>query len=222
MNATDFSQFLQQVCNIAIQAGLIINTYYKTKSEVSFKDDRSPLTEADLASNKFIINSLFDLDLDIPTLSEESLVNWDIRKNWTKYWLVDPLDGTKEFINQNGEFTVNIALIDNNAVVGEVINIGPDEEFVTINKIAEICSNITGSNLKPEYHPDRPKEVKHATCSSNKARKLLKYKTSTDLYTGIKKTFEYIKKRGPKKFNYHVDLEIVNDLTPKAWVEKKI
>ena len=115
-----------------------------------------------------------------------------------------------------------LALIDNKAVVGEIINIGPDEEFVTINKVAEICSNITGSNLKPEYYPDRPKEVKHATCSSNKARKLLKYKTSTDLYTGIKKTFEYIKKKGPKKFNYYVHLEIVNDLTPKVWVEKKI
>jgi len=70
-----------------------------------------------------------------------------------------------------------LALIDSKEVVGEIINIGPDEEFVTINKIAEICSNITGSNLKPEYYPDRPKEVKHATCSSNKARKLLKYKT---------------------------------------------
>jgi len=115
-----------------------------------------------------------------------------------------------------------LALIDNKAVVSEIINIGPDEEFVTINKIAEICSNITGSNLKPEYYPDRPKEVKHATCSSNKARKLLKYKTTTDLYEGIKKTFEYIKEKGPKKFKYHVDLEIVNDLTPKVWVEKKI
>ena len=115
-----------------------------------------------------------------------------------------------------------LALIDNKKVVGEIINIGPDEEFVTINKIAEICSNITGSNLKPEYYPDRPKEVKHAICSSNKARKLLNYKTTTDLYEGIRKTFEYIKEKGPKKFNYHVDLEIVNDLTPKVWVEKKL
>jgi len=115
-----------------------------------------------------------------------------------------------------------LALIDSKESVGEIINIGPDEEFVTINKIAEICSNITGSNLKPEYYPDRPKEVKHATCSSNKARKLLKYKTTTNLYEGIKKTFKYIKEKGPKKFNYHVDLEIVNDLTPKVWLEKKL
>ena len=115
-----------------------------------------------------------------------------------------------------------LALIDNKEVAREIINIGPDEEFVTINKVAEICSNVTGSNLKPEYYPDRPKEVKHATCSSDKARKLLKYKTTTDLYTGIKNTFDYIKKKGPRKFKYHLDLEIINELTPKVWLEKKL
>ena len=121
MNTRDFNHFLQSVCNIAIQAGIIINTYYKLKTEVSFKEDRSPLTEADLASNKFIINSLSEIDKDIPILSEESLVDWNVRKNWTRYWLVDPLDGTKEFINQNGEFTVNIALIEKNEPIIGVI-----------------------------------------------------------------------------------------------------
>ena len=121
MNTRDFNHFLQPVCNIAIQAGIIINTYYKLKTEVSFKKDRSPLTEADLASNKFIINSLSEIDKDIPILSEESLVDWNVRKNWTRYWLVDPLDGTKEFINQNGEFTVNIALIEKNEPIIGVI-----------------------------------------------------------------------------------------------------
>ena len=121
MNTRDFNHFLQPVCNIAIQAGIIINTYYKLKTEVSFKKDRSPLTEADLASNKFIINSLSEIDKDIPILSEESLVDWAVRKNWTRYWLVDPLDGTKEFINQNGEFTVNIALIEKNEPIIGVI-----------------------------------------------------------------------------------------------------
>jgi UDP-glucose 4-epimerase len=115
-----------------------------------------------------------------------------------------------------------LALVDNKSINRDIVNIGPDEEFVTINEIAEICSNVTGSNLKPEYHPDRPKEVKHATCSADKARKLLNYSTKTDLYTGIKKTFEYIKIKGPKKFNYHVDLEIINDLTPKVWLDKKL
>ena len=121
MNTRDFNHFLQPVCNIAIQAGIIINTYYKLKTEISFKKDRSPLTEADLASNKFIINSLSEIDKDIPILSEESLVDWNVRKNWTRYWLVDPLDGTKEFINQNGEFTVNIALIEKNEPIMGVI-----------------------------------------------------------------------------------------------------
>jgi 3'(2'), 5'-bisphosphate nucleotidase len=121
MNTRDFNHFLQPVCNIAIQAGIIINTYYKLKTEVSFKKDRSPLTEADLASNKYIINYLSEIDKDIPILSEESLVDWNVRKNWTRYWLVDPLDGTKEFINQNGEFTVNIALIEKNVPIMGVI-----------------------------------------------------------------------------------------------------
>ena len=115
-----------------------------------------------------------------------------------------------------------LKLIDSKNVVGQIINIGPDEEFVTINEIAEICSNITGSNLEPKYFPDRPQEVKLASCSSDKARKLLDYKTSTDLHTGIKKTYEYIKKRGPKKFKYHLKLEIINDLTPKVWLDKKL
>ena len=121
MNKTDVNPYLQSVCNIAIEAGLIINSFYKLNTEVTFKEDRSPLTEADLASNKIIINSLSKLSSDIPILSEESLVDWDVRKNWSKYWLVDPLDGTKEFINQRAEFTVNIALIENNEPVLGVI-----------------------------------------------------------------------------------------------------
>jgi len=115
-----------------------------------------------------------------------------------------------------------IPMLDQKNLNKQIINIGPDEEFVTINEISEICSNITGSNLKPIYKKDRPKEVKHATCSADKARKLLNYKTTTNLYDGIMDTFKYIKKRGPKPFNYHIDLEIINDLTPDAWRKKEI
>ena len=114
-------------------------------------------------------------------------------------------------------------MFDNKEVNGQIINIGPDEELVTINKVAEICQNISGSNLKPIYKKDRPQEVKEATCSANKARKLLNYKTNTDLYTGIKKTYEYIKKRGPKPFDYSkLNLEIVNSLTPDVWINKEV
>ena len=116
-----------------------------------------------------------------------------------------------------------LKMLDSPEVNKQIINIGPDEEFVTINKIAELCKNITGSNLNPIYKKERPQEVNKATCSANKARKLLKYKTSTDLYTGIKKTYEYIKKRGCKPFDYSkLHLEIINSKTPDVWINKEI
>ena len=115
-----------------------------------------------------------------------------------------------------------IPMLDQQNLNKQIINIGPDEEFVTINKVAEICSNITGVNLNPIYKKDRPKEVKHATCSADKARKLLNYKTTVKLSDGINKTFEYIKKRGVKPFDYHINLEIDNELTPETWKKKQI
>ena len=115
------NKLLLDVCNVAIEAGNEILNFYNNDIEVVNKEDLSPLTKADLASNKIILESLTKLNSKIPILSEESLVDWSIRKNWKKYWLVDPLDGTKEFIKKNGEFTVNIALIeDNNPILGVV------------------------------------------------------------------------------------------------------
>ena len=114
-------------------------------------------------------------------------------------------------------------VIDSKSTNKQIINIGPDEEFVTINKVAEICSNITGSNLPPIYKDERPAEVKLATCSADKARKLLNYKTTTNLNSAIKKTYEYIKKRGYKKFDYSkFELEIKNNLTPSVWKNKEM
>ena len=104
----------------------------------------------------------------------------------------------------------------------KIINIGPDEEFVSINKVAELCSNITRTNLQPIYKPDRPREVKYATCSADVARKLLNYKTTTSLKEAIQKTYEYIKFRGARPFNYNINIEINNELTPKTWTEKEI
>jgi UDP-glucose 4-epimerase len=115
-----------------------------------------------------------------------------------------------------------IPMMDQKNLNKEIINIGPDEEFVTINKVAEICSNLTGFNSKPIYKKDRPREVKHALCSSNKARKFLNYKTETSLQKGIEKTYEYIKKRGARPFDYNIELEIVNELTPDTWKNKEV
>ena len=83
---------------------------------------------------------------------------------------------------------------------------------MTINKVAELCSNVTGINLPPIYKKDRPKEVKHATCSADKARVLLKYKTIVKLIDGITKSFEYIKSRGIRPFDYNINIEIERNL----------
>jgi len=115
-----------------------------------------------------------------------------------------------------------IPMLDQKNLNREIINIGPDEEFVTINKVAEICSNLSGFNEKPIYKKDRPKEVRHALCSADKARKLLNYKTKTLLTEGIKKTYDYIKQRGTRPFDYSIELEIVNKLTPESWKNKEI
>ena len=115
-----------------------------------------------------------------------------------------------------------IPMLDQKNLNKEIVNIGPDEEFVTINKIAEICSNITGENQKPIYKKDRPKEVKHATCSADKARKILNYKTKISLRDGIEKTFQYIRNRGVRPFDYNINIEINNDLTPSTWKNKEI
>jgi UDP-glucose 4-epimerase len=115
-----------------------------------------------------------------------------------------------------------LPMLDQENLNKQVINIGPDEEFVTINEVSEICSNITGNNLKPIHKKDRPREVKHATCSANKARKLLNYKTTVGLKSGITKTYEYIKKRGTKPFEYYINIEINNELTPEVWTKKEL
>ena len=117
----DNKKLILDICNISIIAGNKILEYYKDDIEVTHKNDSSPLTKADLASNKIIKTALHNLDTTIPILSEESLVDWSTRKSWNKYWLVDPLDGTKEFIKNNGEFTVNIALIEKNSPILGVI-----------------------------------------------------------------------------------------------------
>lgn len=103
---------------------------------------------------------------------------------------------------------------------GEVINIGPDEEFVTVNELAKIIAEKIGFDLKPIYVADRPNEIKLATCSSDKARKLLGYKTKTTLEEGIQLMCEDIKRRGPKAFRYNYNIEINNEHTPETWKNK--
>ncbi len=104
--------YLDDVRALAKQAGDKILAIYNTEFSVAEKDDKSPLTAADMASHRAIVAGLEALTPNIPVLSEESAkIAYTERAGWETYWLIDPLDGTKEFIKRNGEFTVNIALI---------------------------------------------------------------------------------------------------------------
>ena len=110
-----------ELLNIAIDAGKEILNIYNNEIIVNPKEDKSPITQADINSNDIIVKRLKKLESNIPILTEESVVEWKNRKDWIKYWLIDPLDGTKEFINRNGEFTVNISLIENNYPIFGII-----------------------------------------------------------------------------------------------------
>ncbi|MCS4306387.1 3'(2'), 5'-bisphosphate nucleotidase [Rheinheimera pacifica] len=118
--------YLPAIIDIAEQAGQAILTVYQQDNaafNITGKADASPLTAADLAAHQLIVKALTALTPELPILSEEAAdISWSIRQNWQRYWLVDPLDGTKEFIKRNGEFTVNIALINNGEPVMGVIH----------------------------------------------------------------------------------------------------
>ena len=111
-------------------------------------------------------------------------------------------------------------LITDKHIVSETINIGPDEESITINGLFHKIANKIQFNKEPKYFLDRPNEVKYATCSSDKARKILNYKTTVTLDDSIDKVINYIQKKGTKKFDYNYILEIQNEITPKTWLEK--
>jgi len=109
----NLSDLVPELCSIAVQAGkAVMNVYEKEDFHVRIKEDQSPLTEADQLSNQIIVEGLNKLDVNFPIITEENKeVPYAVRKKYSYYWLVDPLDGTKEFIKRNGDFTVNIALV---------------------------------------------------------------------------------------------------------------
>ena len=105
-------------------------------------------------------------------------------------------------------------------IVYQTVNIGPDEGTVTVKQMAEIVMKECGFEGEAIHMPDRPREVKHASCSAEKARKLLGYETKVTLEESVRETVEYIKKRGPHPFNYRYKLEIINEKTPATWKDR--
>jgi 3'(2'), 5'-bisphosphate nucleotidase len=137
---------LEKVCAVAREAGAAIMEIYAGDHDVEFKDDKSPLTAADKASHNVIMSGLRQHFPEIPILSEEGKdIPYAERKDWQRFWLVDPLDGTKEFIKSNGEFTVNIALVEAGRVVAGVVYV-PAQDRMFFGRVGDGAWRVDDGN----------------------------------------------------------------------------
>jgi len=119
----DIENLVEPIVGLAVAAGKAILEVYATDFDVQSKDDQSPVTQADLAAHSIICGGLGDLVPKLPIISEEAgLPDFAERRSWKRYWLVDPLDGTREFVKRNGEFTVNIALVERHRPILGVVH----------------------------------------------------------------------------------------------------
>lgn len=148
-------KLIELAIQAAMLAGIEIMKVYQTDFEVYTKSDQSPVTQADLAASDIICKIL--AQTNIPIICEENPIEkWEIRKDWKQLWMIDPLDGTKDFIMRNGEFTVNIALIENNTPVGGVIYVPAIDSLYFglehigaffISKVSTTVDNFSWKNL---------------------------------------------------------------------------
>jgi len=154
------AELLKTVNPLAQTAGECIMEIYSTDFEVEHKADESPLTRADMAAHETIVAGLKHLTPDYPVLSEESAnIPYTERARWSCYWLVDPLDGTREFIKRNGEFTVNIALIENQKPVLGVI-------YVPVSGISYFAA--VGNGVFKRLPQQAPQAIAVRSCPHNK------------------------------------------------------
>ncbi len=157
------------ILKIAQKAGNAILSFYTEDIDVERKDDDSPLTKADLAAHNIIVNELNKLTPSIPVLSEEGgIPGYEVRKSWKKYWLVDPLDGTKEFIKRNDEFTVNIALIENKKPVLGIVYI-PAKDVSYTGSREEGSYKITGDQPEVRIYSEKPDISKPLTVVASRS-----------------------------------------------------
>ena len=137
-----------ELIELTRRAGAAILEIYASEFEVEVKADASPLTKADLAAHAIIESTLRELTPDVPILSEESEPPpYSERKLWSRYWLVDPLDGTKEFVNRNGEFTVNIALIEQCRPVFGCVGVPVQDKVYVGDVRAGTCERYVGDTV---------------------------------------------------------------------------
>ena len=181
---------INDIINIAQKAGNAILEVYTKSFNIEYKNDKSPLTEADIKSNNIIIDGLNSLSIKFPILSEEGKeIAYDIRKEWEYFWMIDPLDGTKEFIQKNGEFTVNIALIHDSIPVIGVVYAPVLNEMYWAKKGDGAYKN--GKNLLTSNDHDRKKTLRIVASKSHLTTETQEY--INQLVTSSK-SVEYISK----------------------------
>ncbi|WP_304546311.1 3'(2'),5'-bisphosphate nucleotidase CysQ [Sulfurimonas microaerophilic] len=146
---------IEAIKTLALEAGDAIMEIYVQDFAIEYKEDNSPLTEADLKANDIICSRLEKLYPNIPIMSEETQdAPYEIRKTWEYYWCIDPIDGTKEFIKKNGEFTVNIALIHKGTPVLGVVYAPVKEELYWAKKDEGAFKNGEKLPLKINHNPE--------------------------------------------------------------------
>jgi len=162
-----YSSILPDVIKVADEASAKVLHIYQSDFKVDFKSDHSPITAADTASHEIIVRGLRNISRDIPILSEEGKdIPWEERKHWRRFWLVDPIDGTKDFTQRTGEFTVNIAMIeDGEPVMGVVIAPALKEAFWGVVGEGAHLRDRTGKVRR--IRVAEPKEVKRVVASKN-------------------------------------------------------
>jgi len=165
MNQLHMKPDVTIINDIAKRAGKETLKFYRDDIDVNMKSDDSPLTKADIASHREIVKGLNDHYPDIPVISEESEIpEYEERKEWKRYFLIDPLDGTKEFIKKNGEFTINIAYIENKIPVLGSVYI-PAEEVLYFASKTEGAFKQIGENA--------PKKIEHEEFDKNKPARIM-------------------------------------------------
>jgi 3'(2'), 5'-bisphosphate nucleotidase len=148
---------LEFMVTLAREAGRIVMAHYqKASGQRRYKKDRSPVTAADLAANRLIVSALKTYDPSIPVISEESPIpGYAVRRRWSAFWLVDPVDGTREFLNRTGQFTVNIALIRGGAPVAGVV-FAPALELLYFGSAVSRSWKIEGRSAAQRIYPKPP------------------------------------------------------------------
>ena len=241
------SQIIATVMSASIKAGVkkIVHlssmARYGTQEVVPFTEDLLPLPQdpygiAKYAGELLIKNLAETHGMDYVILVPHNIIGPrqkydDPFRNVASIMINRMLQGKQPIIYGDGtqmrcfsfmQDVINPLMIacESDVANGMIINIGPDEEFVTIVELAEKLAKILDFDLDPIFMPGRPQEVKHANCSANKAREILGYKTSTTLEEGLTELVNWIKEKRTKPFDYHLPIEFITEKTPKTWTEK--